>query len=294
MRPILHTINSGGSGEGVSHHNGLRGCARRMFLDGQSGRQNIPIFWREGSIGHAYMEIHELHGNFNFADLQLTSDFAPPSESSLRKMEEVIRGYQMEHPRGFWGSPVKEGVEEVWPKTEAQEKLLQAKAKELDLPFLLPIKPDRVVRQTPRIQKRLRTRYNLNLPLGHHMIDYKFVNYHHNEPDVRERATVEYENSIQFIVYPIVWNTLFPKWAVHGTIVLMITKEKEPNIYPVVVEYPDEYKTAVLRSYLNTSGWIQEEIQRRLAAGEMPQPNHTKCFYPQVCPHFTSGACDRT
>jgi len=127
---------------------------------------------------------------------------------------------------------------------------------------------------------------NLGLPKGGvYLMDTKTMGAR------RRNLEIEYQNSLQFHAYQMCWNTLHADTPALGMIVNGVVRHKrltDSSFFSVFVPPPTPAQQEAVRQHLQLAQRLRD------AMGE-DYKNRNYCFsWGRVCPHFQTGACDRS
>lgn len=279
MKPILHTLNSGGSGTGYSYYAAWAKCGRAATLaekakvDGE--QQEEPSYFGIGRIYHALLELHFKRGMQEPFDVQAVQYSDTVDEEIRVEAERLFRAFRVICPPNTFGT-VKE-IEIGYPQTIKQTDLLAELA---GMPY--SFKPDMVVRLDKVAAQGLQSRWQLDVSPGYYLVDHKTLGQWDGS------AISRYMNSHQFTLYQMAWNALFPKMPVQGLIADIMLKYKAPELKMLLIPFPDETAQKAALAFLKYCKFIQDN------APDFPNSLPENCFPKgRTCNWFTQGLCNR-
>lgn len=270
-KPILHTIESGGSGTGQSYYKAWTGCPRYAHLKYEekvSEPESKALV--VGTIFHAFAHLHETRGKKSFNPSAV--EFSQTSGETLKEewrleAERVFKQYRDACPPGTWGEFV-----------SAEEPILDYTIEG----FPVTVQPDLVVYISKTKAKQLSARFNCVITAGYWIIDYKTSAW---------KTQVEpYVEDVQPWLYQMAWNWKHPDKAVQGALMVIVTKTKEVKIEVGVVPKVKAYHETVVSRFIRLAVFMKLHA-RDLAGVPYTAPN--RCFsYGRAC-SYKGGACER-
>jgi len=280
MKPLLHTLPTGGSGHGFSYWASWMGCALQAELkaaraavqkyDANSGRT-------VGSILHALLELYYTRGKQHPFDAcavkytQDSGDVADVDDNARIEAERLFRAYRMRFPPDELG------------------KVLHAEVTVADSPAMdeavgvspFTIKPDLVVSLTGLQAKRLRATRGISIKSGRYIVDHK------TDAAKWKIMYPRYFHDLRFTAYMVGWNAARPACKVDGLIVNSLVKTTAVNFVTIVIPLPGRTETEALHRFMLDA--------QRIQAQSLHEPNATRCFdYNEVCPFLADGTCNRS
>lgn len=286
LLPIIDmAANRGGSGTGISYYSTAWDCPRRARLDRETEHKADPGYSAgTGIIGHALLDMYYSKDvdPKDVAAIQV-SDVAydSPKQEAVR----LVTSYLKEFPgRDFWGDVVASEVQ--FPAPEVASRVKEFFGVEFTA------RMDLITRVTDKHLPRIREKTGLFLHPGVYIIDHKFKpggmdGDKKKSPRKESNPERKYgEFSLQFKAYQLMWNLFHPDEPCMGMIANIIVGTKEVGFQHSMAGAPTAHDLEVLRVYLKSGELL----------ASTDAPNAGACYfdaYNQVCPHYTSGACNR-
>ena len=278
-KPILHTINSGGSGSGFSYYSKWAGCPKNAALSAEHG---TPLTEYSallvGIIGHAFMELHYKRA-MNLNEDPVAVRFSDVVEERARaEAERCFRAYRASFPElNHLGKVlhVERDIEST-PEVTAAVGIDPYTAR-LDLATQL----------SQRDITRLKGQREIDGAVGafkpgRYIVDHKF--YGRREANLIDRSL----GSLQFTAYMLAYNAKYPKQPVQGLLQNTVFKLKEPCFRLTVVPLPGKREIAVLHGFFRHIAEVMAQDY------DTPVPDEYTCFsWGRVCRWYTEGLCKR-
>lgn len=221
-----------------------------------------------GTIFHAFLELY--YGKFAKKEFDCGAvKFSDvPDESDRIEAERLFRYYRLHHTPDEWGKIIElETVHEI----------------SLGDDLLYTMKADLVVQPGRQEVRLIQKQRGIELQPGSlYLVDHKTLGQWDGS------SVDRYVNSMQFTLYQWAWNQLFPKTPVHGLIVNVMLKYKNPEVRTLLVSSPSEAQIKASLSFLRHCKEMRDALKDR------PNPLEENCFPKgRICSWFANGMCDR-
>jgi len=268
-KPILQTVQTGGSGTGISYWRELAlGCARRAQLRQEEDEQqnrHLSGSLGTGTILHALMAAYYSGKATSVVKIGFTEGTTYDEEARI-EAERLFSAYRVEHKPDEFGEVI--GVEVDISESPAVEVAVGI------APFTARL--DLVVKMDAATCRRLS--YLGQLQPGIYIVDHKTTAY------MTAASYERYARDLQFIAYQVAYNAMCSPSTCKGLIVNVLTKTKTPEVVRILVPPPTTVDRAILAVVTN------QARQKRTSNA----PNPDRCFdYNSVCPFLTNGRCFR-
>jgi hypothetical protein len=278
-------LSQGGSGNGISHFRTVWQCARKARLDriareGSESGYSATV----GIIGHGILDIF-YSGDARAEDVPVLQVSDVAHQTAPEEAKRLVSAYLKQFPeRDFWGEVVGCEVQLPAPGGEAAVKD--------HLGLELTARLDLVVRTSLHHADRVYEKTGIRLDPGINIIDHKFKPGGRDgdkvkRPQREKNPQQKYGLSLQFMSYPALWTLLHPDDPCVGMVANIIVGLKEPEFQHAHILPPNENELLALRTWLAVGALLEKS----------DAPNAAHCYdekYDYVCPHLTSGACNRT
>ena len=280
--PILHTIQTGGSGTGHGYYSRYAGgCPLAASLDFSSEENTMSEKSGRnlGTIAHALHELRWKKQLNQDNDLSIVEFSQHVDEENREGALRVVRYFNEVLPEEDALGTVLE-VEAQYPRDERDKSILDTL---YDVPFTFRL--DLVTKLTRKHIDRLK-RKPLQwtgglLKPGKTLWDYK--HYGRREGNLIDKAT----GSTQYAAYMQAYNALFPKDPIIQTVQASIFTTKEIDIWLTVV--PVDEHIQEVSAHLIKMGAADAENYPLLTI-----PTENNCFpYGSLCRHLKNSTCDR-
>lgn len=280
MKPIIHTIPTGGSGRGYHYYRSVATCPRRAWL-----AKNNPfgeareIATQIGTIYHALQEVYRSDAGegFDTRAVEYVHDSGAPFdiiEEARARAEEIFREYRVKFGPRDLGRPI------------AIEENVASEAGDLWLPdpkMPLTARLDLVVRIDVPTALRIRAKRELNVRPGFYAVDFKTDAY--PTPADRDR----YVADLQFMIQQFLWNARNPRQQLSGVLIDVAYKTKRPQFGLIYVPPVGDLELHIVRNWLAQMWEYHERVM-----GDYPPANPTACFdWKRACHWLIQERCDR-
>lgn len=282
--PILHTIQTGGSGTGHGYYSRFAsGCPLAASLDFSSTENSMEEKSGRnlGTIAHAMHELRwrkVLGQDLNLAAVEFSQHV---DEENRVGAERVVRYFNEVLPEDDALGEVLE-IEAQYPQNDKQKKVMDAL---YDVPFTF--RADLITRldkkQVARLLKNGSVQMSglVKLQPGKTLWDYK--HYGRRESNLIDKA----QGSTQYASYTHAYNKLYPKDPIVQTVQVSIFTTKEIDIWMTVIPI-DEHLQRVARQLIIMGAFRAESRPLNTV------PNENNCFpYGGLCKHLKESKCDR-
>lgn len=214
------SLNSGGSGHGMSYWTQAAACGLKAIFDDEKRAawavepSSIPTFDRSKlnafAVGGVYHKLHEL---WRLGKLSGTwFDFAEPLEdASVALGIRLFREWHAHWPRDFWGKQL--AVELNLPRSDAARETLTSMFGEV-----VNAQPDLAVYISEDDLPRVRERCPVLTRPGNYLIDFKTAGGKYDD--------LYYTGGTQALWYPMAWEIEFPDLPLEGIIFDIIQKPR--------------------------------------------------------------------
>lgn len=290
-KPILHTLNSGGSGFGYSHYAKWPFCPKAAELSikqeetGFDEGYEEPKYFGVGRVFHALKELHYRRGKKGVFDTAAVRFSNTTVDSEVRaEAERLFRAYRVQVQPEELGQPV--FIEQAWPDPKASKKEQARQAALIEeaagiSPFTF--KPDLVTKMSAQEARRFAEKWNQpTVTAGYWMSDDK------TESQWDGAIVDRFMFSHQFSLYQMCFNTLFPQMQLNGLIAKITLKYKNPEVKMLVVPPPSDAQRLAARKFLAFAAFLMKN------AKGVPNALPQNCFpRGRTCYWFANGHCDR-
>ncbi len=284
MRPTLHTLPGTGTPYGLGFYGTLQRCPAKAAkihalgpdrYCGSSGIKALDV----GALFHAYQLIYRKQGYFETSRVRFAAAW---EESYVAEATRLFKAYRIEIPPDYWGKVVAAEVAAPnfsWDKKNriwVVDKVKGARASRAVGAEGLPVttRPDLVVKITTKDARRIKKFHGITVTPGYWMIDYKTASH------IDGRLFQYYELSLQFRLYPLVWNATHPNQQVKGVIADIITKERHPQFHAIKVPLNIQVAKRVTAAYF---AHVLPLVQ---------DPNWGERSNPGACTHWRDPKCE--
>ncbi len=286
MKPILHTLNSQGSGSGFSYYSRWSdGCNKKAALDTAAAKQYSATSYTGmvaldlGTILHAFLELHYkrgLKGIFDVSAVQF-SDVVQPDHESRVEAENIFRSYRQNHDPTELGEVLE--VEEAYPKNKIQAKAINEAVGIAPYTFKL----DLATYIDAKVKKTLERTHELVLPKpGKYMIDHK------SEGSWDTSAQDRHLNKLSFTAYMLAYNAANPKDPILGMIDNILLKTKGYPVKRLFVPLPDSNQVKSLMAHWKIVNYNMTHMY------DWANPKDLNCFpRGKICFWHKQGMCER-
>ncbi len=284
MKTILHTLNSGGSGSGLSYYSQWAGgCPKKATLDtaarekftgdSSTGSHALGI----GRILHAFLELHYKRGMKGVFDTSVVKFSDVVDDGERTEAEAIFRSYRINHPPDEWGEVVE--CEDKYPKTKSQAAAIEEAVGISPYTFT----PDLVVNIGAKQVRTLQDTRGLILPKpGLYMVDHK------SEGMWDAAAMDRHTNKQQFTAYQLGYNAANPKRPVLGLIDNILMKTKGYDVRTLFIPPPGKLAIQSLHSFLRYCVTMMKVMP------DWAVPTDYNCFpRGKCCYWYTEGSCER-
>lgn len=283
---ILTDVPSTSSGSGCSYYSTR--CARQVVLDKIQPRESSF----KARVGTVFHKICELYYSGALQNVVLPiDDNADFDSDAVQEAMRVFAAYCMYFPQNEFTILANE---QLFPRpviytsgegtTYNLDAEVMARVAGVD-PFSMRL--DMVVEVNETQSKGFHERRGMEITPGRYIYDFKTA----SQKD--SNVVWKYNEGPQFIMYPAIYNALFPATPVLGTIVGQIIRHSDLH---------QREKNGLLRSFpthvvpLPSGNKVlayQMHFARKLIELQSGLPNLDACFDWGVCGHLTSGLCTR-
>mgnify|MGYP001610614931 CR=1 FL=1 len=283
VKPILHSLNSGGSGFGMSYYGRwAQGCPKRATLDTaaaikyEPGSSDDNDAFGLGRLLHAYLELHYkrgVKGIFDTAAVKFSGSYV--HDEHRVKAEAIFRAYRINHGPLELGAVLE--VEKGYPENKKQAQSIEEVVGVSPYTF----KPDMVIRSGRRDMARLQKVYRCILPKpGKYLVD-------HKSEGGEDASTLDrYLNRLQFTAYMLGYNAIHVDDPCLGLIVNVLKKTQGFGVRRVYVPLPSPEHIKALHAFLRYCVTMMKTM------GDWPVPSEYNCWpRNRVCYWRTTGDC---
>lgn len=277
---VIPDWKSDSSPSGISYYNRAQdGCPFRRGLDKQYAELLKDMELEDGdpvatSVGSAFHKILEHYYRRTLHEVAFDAN-NPSVAEALRLFAE----YRKYHPVEEFGPVVGAEIEFSLP-TDLAQSLLGVSAFTGRIDLVVDILPEKL-EELNDFEKRA---LGISKP-GLYAIDHKTMKQKYRDSAMR------FLNDFQFWAYPLCWNALYPERPIQGMIANCAVRRKaltRDAFWSVLVPLATPQQVASLKAHL------QQSVQLYTLLGTNFK-NRSKCLgYGQTCPHWTTGACDRS
>lgn len=279
-KPYIHTLGGTGTQNGQT---GIRecanGCPRKWWLNRKfkgNGVISTKSELRIGSIGHAFMDIYYRTSDamLDTARIKFTNTAISDEDADRREAQRVFTAYQAMYP-----------PEEIGEVLETEFYIGDNKAVDEAVGYPdYTCRLDLMTNVTEEDIERFRvTRKDLQIRRpGKYLWDYKFVGY------AGQKQLEKYAHDLQPMFYQLAHDAAFPDDKAAGFIMMLITKQKQPQVHHILIDPPGRTEQQMVRDVSARALWIQENY-------EPPYPtNPDRCFdWGGMCNYLWHGECWR-
>jgi hypothetical protein len=261
--PILHTLDTGGSGTGFHYYASYgAGCPRAAVLNekakanGENGllsNNGLTV----GTLGHALMALHFGRALSAKQDPTIIRFSDVVDEEARYEAERCFRAFREQYPNP-----------ECYGKVIAIEKQIDSCSAVTEAVGVEPytLRPDLVTKMTKKdvtwVLKNCEVENGQYLKPGYWMLDHKFDG--RKNQAFLDRAM----ESKQFHSYFLGWNAAMPRMPLQGVMRHTIFKYKEPRVLLTVVPPPSERQIKSLHAFYEWCCFVIENRPTQAIAHE--------------------------
>ena len=279
VRAVLQTINSSGSGFGVSYWSRWMGCPAKAHYAETSNIKGKPKKALVlGSVAHGLLELYYKLAMksvnralaLNTTAVSFVDDAGDPAdvkEDARLEGERIFRAYRLTYPPDEFGTIL------------AVERLYKDVGKAVICkPF--SFKPDMELNLSKAEAKSLFKSRRIKVDKGYWLVD-------HKTDGGFPWSDQAFMDAVQFAAYCMEWQEFFPDRELNGLLVNVLPKTKNPEFRTLVYPYPSKKKQEIAKNFLAQA---QERRAGAYASG-VAKANIAHCYTYGPCDYLP--ICDR-
>ena len=286
MEPILHTLETTGSGYGYSYYSKWAGCPKRATLDQMNGPYQTADT-RRGNVFHALLEMRDnlVMGGEGKALNPQAIKFSPTVDDDLwLKVQDWFFQYQSLLPMRDLGFPqaLEWGFDTETVKDDGGGPRILGDIMDFGVrPFSGRI--DKVTRIDEKDLEFLESRRQWVfgselLRSGIWLVDHKTSTGWYKDIQVQKRL-----NSHQATAYMMAWNAMYPAEQCKGFIFNEITLKAKVEVRQIVLPLPSLVRQNALKTFLAGC----QELMNHPELNAWPNSSEQNCFsYFKACPYL--------
>jgi hypothetical protein len=285
--PILHTLPSGGSGQGLTYWTDEAICPRRAWLNKNEGSRGLPHdkALQAGVIYHALQDLYRRFPEPGFDTVRVeyvqdSGDREDVDEAARLEAERLFREYRTRFKPTDLGHVT--SVEKFYDVSN-----IELPWKPYGMPLTCRVDLETKIGATA--QQRIRIARGVNVPLGNYIVDFKTDAY--RTPVTRERYLAE----IQFPLYMLIRNAVEKKRPpVVGALIDVAFKTKSPDFDLIYIPPPSKDTTEIVSAFLWHAWKIFQQEAQEAQNGDIPRTNPRACYsWNRPCPWLVAERCNR-